>query len=48
MPMKNPEIAEYLLKRKYKIITSVRGNSLRIAQHFYNTEDEIDCPNNKI
>jgi selenocysteine lyase/cysteine desulfurase len=26
-----------------KIVTSVRGNGVRVSPHFYNTEDEIDC-----
>ncbi|AGO61636.1 MULTISPECIES: aminotransferase class V-fold PLP-dependent enzyme [Ferroplasma] len=41
IPMKNPGDAEAMLKKKYKIITSARGDSLRIAPHFYNTEEEI-------
>ena len=34
--------------QKYKIITSARGNSLRIAPHFYNTEEEISDAIEKI
>ncbi len=40
--IKNPAGAEKMLKSKYKIITSARGNSLRIAPHFYNTYNEIE------
>ena len=31
-----------MLKSKYKIVTSARGNSLRIAPHFYNTYNEVE------
>ncbi len=48
IPMKNPGEAESILKKKYNIITSARGDSLRIAPHFYNTGDEIDNTIEKI
>ena len=48
IPVKNPGDAETILKKKYKIITSARGNSLRIAPHFYNTEEEISDAIEKI
>ncbi len=48
IPVKNPYEAESILKKKYNIITSARGNSLRIAPHFYNTENEIDDAIEKI
>ena len=48
IPMKNSGEAEMMLKKKYGIITSARGDSLRIAPHFYNTEEEIDNAMEKI
>ncbi len=48
IPVKNPGDAEAKLKKKYKIITSARGDSLRIAPHFYNTEDELSDAIEKI
>lgn len=48
IPMKDPYEAESILKKKYDIITSARGNSLRISPHFYNTENEIDNAIEKI
>ncbi|AAT44112.1 aminotransferase class V-fold PLP-dependent enzyme [Picrophilus oshimae] len=43
IPLKNPQEAESILKRRYNIITSARSNSLRISPHFYNTFEEIEA-----
>jgi len=48
IPLKNPAEAEYILKKKYNIITSARAESLRISPHFYNTFNEIDDAINAI
>ncbi|MHB1441064.1 MAG: aminotransferase class V-fold PLP-dependent enzyme [Cuniculiplasma sp.] len=40
--MISPERVEKILREKYKIFTSARGNALRIAPHFYNTMGDID------
>jgi selenocysteine lyase/cysteine desulfurase len=48
IPVKNPMEAEITLKNKYRIITSARDTSLRLAPHFYNTEDELETAINII
>jgi selenocysteine lyase/cysteine desulfurase len=48
IPMKDPAVAERVLKEKYGIITSAREDSLRIAPHFYNNFKEIEDAVDKI
>lgn len=38
----DPNALENRLREKYGIITSARGDSIRVAPHFYNTEEEIE------
>jgi selenocysteine lyase/cysteine desulfurase len=39
--MDHPSEIESILRKDHRIFTSARGNSLRIAPHFYNTKDHI-------
>ena len=39
--MEHPFEVENILRKEHRIFTSARGNSLRIAPHFYNTKDDI-------
>jgi selenocysteine lyase/cysteine desulfurase len=40
--LKNSFAVERMLRDKFKIFTSARGDFLRIAPHFYNKKEEID------
>ena len=39
--IEHPFEVENILRRDHRIFTSARGNSLRIAPHFYNSRDDI-------
>jgi selenocysteine lyase/cysteine desulfurase len=45
--VKNPHKVEVLLK-KDNIITSARGNSIRLCPHFYNTKEDLEIAIEKI
>lgn len=42
LSVKEPHMVEKRLREKYSIITSARGDSIRVSPHFYNTEEEIE------